>query len=140
MILRFKITFFSIFLGLTAFSQSSISSYLQQKMLNEPLKSQRVQIYFRDRLNTRELNTQFDLQSVSVHDRIIFLNQSLKSKATNSQEPVIGFIKSRLGNSEGASAIVQQFHIINMMIIIIVPPPPHPYSYQCTKHIKKCFS
>jgi hypothetical protein len=117
MILRLKITVFSILLGLTAFSQSSISSYLQQKMLNEPLKKQRVQIYFRDRLNTRELNTQFDLQSVSVHDRIIFLNQSLKSKANNAQEPVIAFIKSRLGNTDGASAIVQQFHIINMMII-----------------------
>ena len=117
MIPRLKITIFCYFLGLTAFSQTSISSYLQQKMLNEPLKKQRVQIYFRERLNTRELNTQFDLQSVSVHDRIIFLNQSLKSKATNAQEPVIAFIKSRLGNTDGASAIVKQFHIINMMII-----------------------
>ena len=114
---RFTLAFLGFFLSLTVSSQSSISSFLQQKLQNEPLKKQRVQIYLRDRLDTKELNRQYDAESTPADDRIRFLNQSLKLKAANAQIPVVEFIKSRLGNIEGTDAIVKQFHIINMMII-----------------------
>jgi bacillopeptidase F len=114
---RFPFALLGFLLSFSVSSQSITSDFLQQKLQNNPSKTQRIQIYLRDRLDTRELNRQFDQNSIPTQERIQSLNLSLKSKAENAQGPIVEFIKNRLGNSDGSAAIIQQFHIINMMIV-----------------------
>ena len=80
---RFPFALLGFLLSFSVSSQSIISDFLQQKLQNNPSKTQRIQIYLRDRLDTRELNRQFDQNSIPNQERIQSLNLSLKSKAEN---------------------------------------------------------
>ncbi len=94
---------------------------LQQRMLNAPNQKQRIQLYMRDRVDTRQLSIDFQNQHTSNADRNRILNQALIQQANSSQEPVVAYIKSVLGDEDGMAAIVRQYHIINLMVVDATP-------------------
>ena len=114
---RFYLSLLGFFISLTAIAQSTISPMLQQRIVSAPQSTQRVQIYMRDRVDTRQLSIEFQAQSLNATERSRRLNQTLKQHAESAQTPVEAYIKSRLGNEEGTAAIIRRFHIVNMMVV-----------------------
>jgi hypothetical protein len=102
-------------------SQTTISPFLAQRIQQNYQAVQRIQIYMRDRVDTRQMSIDFQQEQRSQDDRVRTLNQALENQAEQSQRPVVDFIQSYLGVEAAQQAIVRQFHIVNMMVVDATP-------------------